>query len=68
MISKKYILEDYPNEEFVKNVLPLLKKFKVTEKNIMTIAQTIGKVYNRGYSVGYHESEIDAEESMASNY
>ena len=52
------------NDEFIKNILPLLNKYKVNEKDIYTIANSVEESYNIGWSSGYHDCEMDIDESI----
>ena len=52
------------NEVFYKSILPLLKKYKVKEKDIDTIALSVEESYHIGWSSGYHDCEMDIDESI----
>ena len=65
MTNKDYILSfdsEKVNNEFVKNILPILKKHKVNESNIKVIMNSIESIYNHGWSNGYRDCEGDMEE------
>lgn len=64
MEKKVYIYPDKVNEVFCKNILPLLKKYKVKEKDIDTIANSVEESYHIGWSSGYHACEMDIDESI----
>ena len=50
------------NDEFIKNILPLLNKYKVNEKDIYTIANSVEESYNIGWSSGYNDCEMNIDE------
>ena len=64
MEKKVYAYKNEVNYEFIKNILPLLKKYKVKEKDIDTIALSVEESYHIGWSSGYHDCEMDIGESM----
>lgn len=64
MEKKVYVYPDKVNEVFYKSILPLLKKYKVKEKDIDTIANSVEESYHIGWSSGYHDCEIDIDESI----
>ena len=64
MEKKVYIYPDKINEVFYKNILPLLKKYKVKEKDIDAIALSVEESYHIGWSSGYHDCEMDIDESI----
>ena len=67
MANKDYILSfisEKVNNEFVKNILPILKKHKVSESNIKVIMNSIESIYDSGWSNGYRDCEGDMEESI----
>ena len=59
-----YVYPNQVNDEFIKNIFPLLKKYKIKKKDIDIIAYSIEKSYHIGWSNGYHDCEIDTEECM----
>ena len=64
MEKKVYAYKNEVNYEFIKNILPLLKKYKVKEKDIDTIALSVEQSYHIGWSSGYHDCEMDIDESI----
>lgn len=64
MEKKVYVYPDKVNEVFYKSILPLLKKYKVKEKDIDTIANSVEESYHIGWSSGYHDCEMDIDESI----
>lgn len=48
MEKKVYVYPDKVNEVFYKSILPLLKKYKVKEKDIDTIANSVEESYHIG--------------------
>lgn len=64
MEKKVYVYPNPVNDEFIKNILPLLKKYKVKEKDIDTIANSVEESYHIGWSNGYHDCEMDIDESI----
>ncbi len=64
MEKKVYVYPNKVNNEFIKNILPLLKKYKVKEKDIDTIALSVEESYHIGWSSGYHDCEMDIDESV----
>lgn len=64
MEKKVYVYLNPVNDEFIKNILPLLKKYKVKEKDIDTIANSVEESYHIGWSNGYYDCEIDIDESI----
>lgn len=64
MEKKVYVYPNKVNEVFYKSILPLLKKYKVKEKDIDTIANSVEESYNIGWSSGYHDCEMDIDESI----
>ena len=64
MEKKVYVYKKEVNDEFIKNILPLLKKYKVKEKDIDTIAISVEESYHIGWSSGYHDCEMDTDESI----
>ena len=68
MENKVYVRRNEVNYEFIKNILPLLKKYKVNEKDIDTIAHSVEESYHIGWSIGwssgYHDCEMDIDESI----
>ena len=64
MEKKVYVYPDKVNEVFYKSILPLLKKYKVKEKDIDTIALSVEESYHIGWSSGYHDCEMDIDESI----
>lgn len=68
MEKKVYVYINEVNYEFIKNILPLLKKYKVKEKDIDAIANSVEESYLIGYHIGcssgYHDCEMDIDESI----
>lgn len=68
MEKKVYVYKNEVNYEFIKNILPLLKKYKVKEKDIDAIALSVEQSYHigwsSGWSGGYHDCEMDIDESI----
>lgn len=64
MEKKVYVYKNEVNDEFIKNILPLLNKYKVNEKDIYTIANSVEESYHIGWSSGYHDCEMDIDESI----
>lgn len=64
MEKKVYVYPNPVNGEFIKNILQLLKKYKVKEKDIDTIALSVEESYHIGWSSGYHDCEMDIDESI----
>lgn len=64
MEKKVYVYPNPVNDEFIKNILPLLKKYKVNEKDIDTIANSAEESYHIGWSSGYHDCKMDIDESI----
>ena len=65
MEKKVYVYKNEVNDEFIKNILPLLKKYKVKEKDIDAIALSVEESYHigwsSGWSSGYHDCEMDID-------
>ena len=64
MEKKVYVYPNKVNEVFYKSILPLLKKYKLKEKDIDTIANSVEESYHIGWSSGYHDCEMDIDESI----
>ena len=64
MEKKVYVYPNKVNKVFYKSILPLLKKYKVKEKDIDTIANSVEESYHIGWSSGYHDCEMDIDESI----
>lgn len=68
MEKKVYVYRNEVNYEFIKNILPLLKKYKVKEKDIDAIALSVEQSYHigwsSGWSSGYHDCEMDIGKSI----
>ena len=68
MEKKVYAYKNEVNYEFIKNILPLLKKYKVKEKDINAIALSVEQSYHigwsSGWSSGYHDCEMDIGKSI----
>lgn len=64
MEKKVYVYPNKVNEVFYKSILPLLKKYKVNEKDIDAIALSVEESYHIGWSSGYHDCEMDIDESI----
>lgn len=64
MEKKVYVYPNKVNEVFYKSILPLLKKYKVNEKDIDAIALSVEESYHIGWSSGYHDCETDIDESI----
>ena len=50
MEKKVYVYKNGVNDEFIKNILPLLNKYKVNENDIYTIANSVEESYHIGWS------------------
>ena len=64
MEKKVYVYKNEVNDEFINNILPLLNKYKVNEKDIYTIANSVEESYHIGWSSGYNACEMDIDESI----
>lgn len=64
MEKKVYVYPNKVNEVFYKSILLLLKKYKVKEKDIDAIALSVEESYHIGWSSGYHDCEMDIDESI----
>ena len=68
MEKKVYVYPNKVNEVFYKSILPLLKKYKVKEKDIDAIALSVEESYHIGCSIGwssgYHDCEMDIGKSI----
>lgn len=68
MEKKVYVYRNEVNYEFIKNILPLLKKYKVKEKDIDVIALSVEQSYHigwsSGWSSGYNDCEMDIGKSI----
>lgn len=68
MEKKVYTYKNEVNYEFIKNILPLLKKYKVKEKDIDAIALSVEQSYHIGWSSGwpsgYNDCEMDIGKSI----
>lgn len=68
MEKKVYAYKNEVNYEFIKNILPLLKKYKVKEKDIDAIALSVEQSYHiglsSGWSSGYNDCEMDIGKSI----
>lgn len=64
MKKKVYVYPNKVNEVFYKSILPLLKNYKVKEKDIDAIALAVEESYHIGWSSGYHDCEMDIDESI----
>ena len=68
MEKKVYVYPNKVNEVFYKSILPLLKKYKVKEKDIDAIALSVEQSYHiglsSGWSSGYNDCEMDIDESI----
>ena len=64
MEKKVYVYPNKVNEIFYKSILPLLKKYKIKERDIDAIALSVEESYHIGWSSGYHDCEIDIDESI----
>lgn len=68
MEKKVYVRRIEVDYEFINNILPLLKKYKVKEKDIDAIAHSVEQSYHIGWSIGwssgYHECEMDIDECI----
>ena len=64
MEKKVYVYPNQVNDEFIKNILPLLKKYKVKEKDIDTIALSVEESYHIGWSSGYDDCKMDIDEPI----
>ena len=59
MEKKVYLYPNKVNELFHKSILPLLKKYKIKERDIDSIALSVVESYNIGWSSGYNDCEMD---------
>lgn len=64
MEKKVYVYPNKVNELFYKSILPLLKKYKIKERDIDAIALSVEESYHIGWSSGYNDCEIDIDESI----
>ena len=64
MEKKVYVYKNEVNDEFIKNILPLLNKYKVNEKDIYAIANSVEESYNIDWSSGYNDCEMNIDESI----
>ena len=64
MEKKVYVYKNEVNDEFIKNILPLLNKYKVNENDIYAIANSVEESYNIGWSSGYNDCEMNIDESI----
>lgn len=64
MEKKVYVYKNEVNDEFINNILPLLNKYKVNEKDIDAIANSVEESYNIRWSSGYNDCEMDIDESI----
>lgn len=64
MEKKVYVYPNEVNELFYKSILPLLKKYKIKERDIDAIALSVEESYHIGWSSGYNDCEMDIDESI----
>lgn len=68
MEKKVYLYPNKVNKVFNKIIFPLLKKYKVKEKDIDTIALSVEESYHIGYHIGwtngYHDCEMNIDKSI----
>lgn len=64
MEKKVYVYQNKVNELFHKSILPLLKKYKIKERDIDAIALSVEESYHIGWSSGYNDCEMDIDESI----
>lgn len=64
MEKKVYVYPNKVNELFYKSILPLLKKYKIKERDIDAIALSVEESYHIGWSSGYNDCEMDIDESI----
>ena len=64
MEKKVYLYPNKVNKVFNKIIFPLLKKYKVKEKDIDTIALSVEESYHIGWTNGYHDCEMDIDKSI----
>ena len=64
MEKKVYVYPNKVNEIFYKSILPLLKKYKIKERDIDAIALSVEESYHIGWSSGYNDCEMDIDESI----
>ena len=54
--------ENKPDDIFYKNILPILKKYKVKDKDIVNIANHIGNMCETAYANGIESEAFDRSE------
>ena len=64
MEKKVYVYPNKVNEIFYKSILPLLKKYKIKERDIDAIALSVEESYHIGWSSGYNDCEMNIDESI----
>lgn len=64
MEKKVYVYPNKVNELFYKSILPLLKKYKIKERDIDAIALSVEESYHIGWTSGYNDCEMDIDESI----
>lgn len=64
MEKKVYVYPNKVNELFYKSILPLLKKYKIKERDIDAVALSVEESYHIGWSSGYNDCEMDIDESI----
>lgn len=64
MEKKVYVYPNKVNDLFYKSILPLLKKYKIKERDIDAIALSVEESYHIGWSSGYNDCEMDIDESI----
>lgn len=64
MEKKVYLYPNKVNELFHKSILPLLKKYKIKERDIDAIAMSVEESYHIGWSSEYNDCEMDIDESI----
>ena len=64
MEKKVYVYPNKVNGLFYKSILPLLKKYKIKERDIDAIALSVEESYHIGWTSGYNDCEMDIDESI----
>lgn len=59
-----YVGDNLPDEILNKELLPLLNKLKISEKNIDAIVKSVSKIADAAYRNGYECCECDHNEEF----